>query len=185
MKQRQLDRRSFLRSTAAALVAGRALGHPPQAFAASFDPFEKSIADLQAALTGRQITSAELVEYYVNRIAAFDQSGPRLNAVLFLNSNAMAAARALDDERRKRGPRSRLHGIPVLLKDNFDTKDMPTTGGALALSGVVPRDDAFQVGKLRQAARTGRMAASRIFWRSPPRRVLPAASRSTTQKPAT
>jgi amidase len=74
-----------------------------------------------------------------------------VNAVLYVNPNAAAEAQALDVERARRGPRGPLHGIPVLLKDNFDTKDMPTTGGALALSGLVPKEDAFQVRRLRDA----------------------------------
>jgi Asp-tRNA(Asn)/Glu-tRNA(Gln) amidotransferase A subunit family amidase len=149
--RRRLGRRSFLRSAGAALLAGGALKQARPAAAASFDPFEKSIAALQAAMTDRQTTSAELVQFYLDRIAAYDQDGPRLNALLYVNPNAAVEARALDDERRRRGPRSRLHGIPVLLKDNFDTHDMPTTGGALALSGVVPREDAFQISQLRKA----------------------------------
>jgi Asp-tRNA(Asn)/Glu-tRNA(Gln) amidotransferase A subunit family amidase len=119
--------------------------------AQSFDILEKSIRDLQAAMTARQLTSVQLVQFYLDRIAAYDQAGPGLNSVLSVNPNALANARALDAERRRRGSRGPLHGIPVLLKDNFDTMDMPTTGGALALSGIVPKADAFQVKKLRQA----------------------------------
>ena len=85
------------------------------------------------------------------RINAYDQSGPRLNAVILLNPERRGQRRALDAERKARGPRGPLHGIPVLLKDNFDTSDMPTTGGSLALRGVVPKQDAFQVAKLRRA----------------------------------
>ena len=75
----------------------------------------------------------------------------RLELRLICQSQCLADARALDAERKRRGPRGPLHGIPVLLKDNLDTMDMPTTGGALALSGIVPKTDAFQVKKLRQA----------------------------------
>src|SRR5438128_7947798 len=146
------SRRSFPRSSAAFLLtvaeAGRRLG---DAAAASFDPYEKTIGDLQSAMRTDQLTSAELVQFYLDRIAAYDQTGPRLNAVLYVNPHAAAEARALDAERRRRGPRGPLHGIPVLLKDNFETKDMPTTGGSLALSGIVPRSDAFQVRRLRRA----------------------------------
>ncbi len=98
-----------------------------------------------------QTSSAQLVRFYLDRIAAYDQTGPRLNAVLHINARASADARALDAERSKRGARGPLHGIPVLLKDNFETSDMPTTGGSLALSGSMPRQDAFQVRKLREA----------------------------------
>ncbi|MDE0648911.1 MAG: amidase family protein, partial [Gammaproteobacteria bacterium] len=74
-----------------------------------------------------------------------------LNAVLTLNPRALERARALDEERRTRGARSLLHGIPVLLKDNVDTGDMPTTAGSLLLKGSIPPDDAFIVRKLREA----------------------------------
>jgi amidase len=117
----------------------------------SFDVTEKSIRDLQSAMAAGQVTSERLVELYLARIASHDRAGPRLNAVLYINPNAAAAARALDEERRSRGPRSPLHGIPVLLKDNFETRDMPTTGGSLALRGIVPPRDAFQVAQLRRA----------------------------------
>ena len=80
-------------------------------------------------MTARQVTSERLVDLYLARIAAHDQTGSRLNAVVCINPNAATAARALDEERKSRGPRSPLHGIPVLLKDNFETRDMPTTGG--------------------------------------------------------
>ena len=102
-------------------------------------------------MTDAKTSSAQLVQFYLDRIAAYDQAGPRVNAVLHINPNAAADARVLDEERKRRRLRGPLHGIPVLLKDNFDTKDMPTTGGALALAGIVPKDDAFQVRKLRDA----------------------------------
>ncbi len=95
----------------------------------SFDVREKSIRELQSAMTAGQVTAEQLVQLYLARIAAYDQAGPRVNAVIYVNPNAAAAARALDEERQSRGPRSPLHGIPVLLKDNFETRDMPTTGG--------------------------------------------------------
>lgn len=142
------SRRQFLKCATAVLIAGgagRSLG------AESFDPFEKSIRELQKAMTSGKTSSAQLVQFYLDRIAAYDQAGPRVNAVLHINPNAVADARVLDEERKRRRLRGPLHGIPVLLKDNFDTKDMPTTGGALALAGIVPKDDAFQVRRLREA----------------------------------
>jgi amidase len=117
----------------------------------SFGVAEKSIRELQAAMAAGSVTSEKLVELYLARIAAYDQVGPRLNAVVYINPNAAASARALDEERKSRGPRGPLHGIPVLLKDNFETRDMPTTGGSLALRGIVPARDAFQVAQLRRA----------------------------------
>lgn len=110
-----------------------------------------TIEDLNRAFQSGQLTSERLVQMYLARIAAYDEAGPRLNAVLTLNPRALETARALDTERRERGPRSPLHGIPVVLKDNIDTHDMPTTGGSLLLAGSVPPDDAFIVKKLRDA----------------------------------
>jgi Asp-tRNA(Asn)/Glu-tRNA(Gln) amidotransferase A subunit family amidase len=144
-----LTRRDFFHSAGIALIAAGAAQRTRAA--APYDAFEKSIGELQADLAAGKATAVELVRFYLARIAAYDQAGPRLNAVLFVNPNAIRDARALDDERKKKGARGPLHGIPVLLKDNFETSDMPTTGGSLALSGVVPREDAFQVRKLRQA----------------------------------
>ncbi len=112
---------------------------------------EASIADLQRALTEGRATSRELVQAYLNRIAAFDQQGPRLNALITLNPNALAEADALDRERKAKGPRGPLHGIPIIVKDNYSTRDMPTTAGTLALAGFTPNADAFQVKKLRDA----------------------------------
>ena len=135
----------------AALAVASGNGHLIGQQSTSFDVVEKSIGELQTALAGGRVTSARLVELYLDRIRAYDQVGPRLNVVLHLNVNATREARDLDAERKRRGPRGPLHGIPVLLKDNFDTRDMPTTGGSLALSGVVPAEDAYQVKRLRQA----------------------------------
>ena len=102
-------------------------------------------------MQGGEITSELLTLSYQERIAAFDQVGPCLNAVLHLNPSALDSARALDAERARGEVRGPLHGIPVLLKDNYETKDMPSTGGSLALLGSVPAEDAFLVKKLRQA----------------------------------
>lgn len=112
---------------------------------------EASIAELQAALAGGKVTSRQLVAAYRARIAAYDQAGPALNSIVTLNPAAMAEADALDRERAAKGPRGPLHGIPVLVKDNFDTKGMPTSGGALALATLQPAEDAFQVARLRAA----------------------------------
>ena len=146
-----MRRRTLLQSAVSVLLA--LAGKRPRLLEAvtPYDAFEKSISDLQADMEAGKTSAAELVRFYLDRINAYDQAGPRVNAVLFLNPNAGAEARALDAERRRKKVRGPLHGIPVLLKDNFDTRDMPTTGGSLALSGVVPKEDAFQVRKLRQA----------------------------------
>lgn len=144
-----IPRRSFLVSAVGLLAIGPACRSAQRG--ASYDVSERSIGELQSAMATGEVSAAELVELYLNRIAAYDRNGPHLNAVLHLNPNATADARALDEERSRQGPRGPLHGIPVLLKDNFDTKDMPTTGASLALAGLVPREDAFQVRKLREA----------------------------------
>ena len=107
--------------------------------------------DLLKALQTRLITSEQLVEMYLARIAAYDDAGPRLNAFLTLNPNALAEARALDAARHPGIARSPLYGIPVLLKDNVDTADLPTTAGSVALAGSIPPDDAFITRKLREA----------------------------------
>jgi hypothetical protein len=97
---------------------------------------EASISELQAALAGGKVTSRQLVSAYRARIAAYDQDGPALNSIVTLNPAALAEADALDRERAAKGPRGPLHGIPVLVKDNFDTRGMPTSGGALALATI-------------------------------------------------
>jgi amidase len=128
---------------------------PPQASSptpqAGFDLFEKSIDELQAALEKNQITSRQLVEQYLARIAAYDQQGPRINAFISLNPAALETADALDRERTAGTVRGPLHGIPVVIKDNFDTSDMPTTGSSIALATYRPTRDAFQVARLRAA----------------------------------
>ncbi|MEE3104724.1 MAG: amidase family protein [Acidobacteriota bacterium] len=110
-----------------------------------------TIEEINAAFANESLTSEQLVELYLSRIEAYDDTGPALNAVLALNGQALNRARALDAERRDKGPRSRLHGIPIVLKDNIDTADLPTTAGSLLLAGSLPPDDAFIVQKLRAA----------------------------------
>ena len=118
---------------------------------AIFDVTEKSIPELQAAQAEGRTTARVLVEQYLARISAYDQAGPALNAIITLNPNALREAEALDRERKVKGPRGPLHGIPILVKDNFATKDMPTSGGTLALATMQTSRDAFQIDKLRQA----------------------------------
>jgi amidase len=119
--------------------------------AQSFEVAEASIADEQRAMAQGRTTSKALVQAYLDRIQAFDQRGPRLNALITLNPNALRDAEALDRERASKGPRGPLHGIPVIVKDNYNTADMQTTAGTMALLGFVPKTDAFQVRKLREA----------------------------------
>ena len=112
---------------------------------------EATIPQLQEALATGRVSSRELVEQYLARIAAYDAGGAQLNAMIFINPKALQEADRLDAERVRQGPRGPLHGIPAVLKDNFDTFDMPTSAGSIALAGLVPPDDGFQVRKLRQA----------------------------------
>nr|WP_294136279.1 amidase [Pseudohongiella sp.] len=98
-----------------------------------------------------RLNSVQLVDSYLARIEAYDQQGPQLNAILRLNDNAREQARALDAERQRSGPRSLLHGIPVVIKDNYNTTDMPTTGASQALADFVPNQEATQVRLLREA----------------------------------
>jgi amidase len=110
-----------------------------------------TVADINAAFDAGTLTSEQLVQLCLARIKAFDRQGPSLHAVMALNPKAIETARALDAERKAKGRRSPLHGIPIVLKDNYDTFDMPTTGGSVLLEGSIPPDDAFVVKKLRAA----------------------------------
>jgi amidase len=116
-----------------------------------YDVMEKTIAELKDAMQSGSVTSSDLVTIYLARIAAYDQKGPALNAVIALNPRAFEEAAALDRERAARGSRGPLHGIPVLVKDNFDMVGLPTTAGSLALANLRPTEDAFQVARLRAA----------------------------------
>jgi amidase len=103
-------------------------------------------------MTAGELTARGIAEKYLARIAAIDRRGPTLRSVIEVNPDALAIADALDRERKEKGPRGPLHGIPVLLKDNIDTADrMATTAGSLALEGAKPPRDAFLVQKLRRA----------------------------------
>jgi amidase len=114
-------------------------------------PLEATIPELQHAMETGDLTSVELVDFYLARIAAYDDSGPELNAFILVNPRAREEAAALDAERADSGPRGPLHGIPVVVKDIIGTADMPTTAGSLALEGFRPAEDAFVVRKLREA----------------------------------
>lgn len=110
---------------------------------------QATIADINAAFAAGTLTAEQLTQWCLDRIAAYDRSGPKLHAVISLNPNALEIARALDAERKAGKVRGPLHGIPVILKDNIDTFDMPNTGGSVLLEGSVPPDDAYLVKKLR------------------------------------
>jgi amidase len=122
---------------------------PVSAKPVEFD--QATIADLNAAFAAGTLTAEKLMELCLARIKAFDRDGPKLHAVMALNPKAMEQAKALDAERKAGKVRGPLHGIPVVLKDNFDTVEMPTTGGSVILEGSIPPDDAYMVKKLRDA----------------------------------
>jgi amidase len=159
------SRRSFLKSTAIgstlatltplypALGAARELS--PGLPAEGVKPFELdeiTIPELQEGMKSGKFTARSLVEKYSSRIDEIDKHGPSLNSIIEMNPDALAIADELDREERAKGPRSPLHGIPVLIKDNIDTADkMMTTAGSLALLGSRPAKDSFVAQRLRAA----------------------------------
>lgn len=117
----------------------------------SFDIMEASIADIHAGYEDGSLTAVQLVQLYLDRINAYDQTGPKINSIITVNKNALAEAAALDRAREQSGLRGPLHGIPVVLKDNINTLDMPTTNGSAILRGVIPPTDATLTRELRKA----------------------------------
>ncbi len=141
-------KRFFLTCLLAA--AGPVFGAGPVAPPFAFD--EATIEDLQARMNAGWLTSQDLTAAYLKRIAEIDRAGPKLNAVIEVNPDALAIAAQLDEERRNGKVRGPLHGIPVLIKDNIATADrMETTAGSLALVGSKPPRDAYLVTRLREA----------------------------------
>ena len=145
-----MKRRQFLQSTAATTIAvaiAKPFSPPP-----AFELDELTITELQQGLQSGKYTSRQLVEKYSDRINDVDKKGPALHSVIEMNPDAEQIAVALDRERKEKGPRGPLHGIPILIKDNIDTHDrMMTTAGSLALVGAKPQRDAFVAQRLREA----------------------------------
>jgi amidase len=117
----------------------------------SFDLMEATIPQLQAALTTGVVTSHDLVAMYLARIEAYDKRGPSLNSISVTNSKALEQAEVLDAERRGGALRGPLHGIPIIVKDNYETRGMQTADGSINLAGWIPPDDANLVKKLYAA----------------------------------
>ena len=115
-----------------------------------FDVIETSIASVHQAMRSGRLTAHQLVEAYLRRIKAYDQP-TRLNAIVIVNPDALADADRLDQEFKRTGKLRPLHGIPMIIKDNYDTEGLQTTAGSLALKGFIPSEDAYQVRKLREA----------------------------------
>ncbi len=135
----------------AARVSSSAWEHAPSPLP-PFELEEATIAELQDGMKSGKFTARSLAEKYSERISDVDKSGPAINAVIQMNPDALGIAEALDQERKAKGPRGPLHGIPVLIKDNIDTADgMMTTAGSLALVGSKPPKDSFVAQRLRAA----------------------------------
>src|SRR5260370_42653236 len=161
-----MNRRELLAATLALAPVGCSRG------GGDFPVEEVDISTLAMALGDGRTTARGLVDSYLRRIAGIDRSGPRLNSVIELNPDAAAIAEALDRERKEKGPRGPLHGIPILIKDNIDTADrMKTTAGSMALADApAPKEDAPLVARLREAGRRlcgGSRLTSRGTIRSP------------------
>jgi amidase len=143
-------------ATAPAFAQGKAATHAatvtsgPGTSEGGFELEEATVAEIAAAFDSGALTCVKLTELYLARIAAYEDAGIRLNSITTINPNALRTAAELDRERQRRGPRSPLHGIPVLLKDNVDTFDMPTSNGSVILKNSIPPDDAFIAAALRR-----------------------------------
>ncbi len=136
----------FLIAIACAMLLGSS-----NSVAADFDPYESSITEIHDAMAAGEVTARDLVEYYLARIEAYDKQGPAINSIITLNPHALERADELDRAYQRGGLTGALHGIPMIVKDNYDTADLPTSGGSLALKDSVPSDDSFQVRRIREA----------------------------------
>ena len=147
-----MDRRDFLQTTVLAGLAPSARSTPASAQTPGFELEEATIASLSEGMAQGRLSCRRITEQYLGRITAIDRGGPALNAVIEVNPDALRLADDLDTERRTRGPRGPLHGIPILVKDNLDTGDrMTTTAGSLALAGTRATQDSTVVAALRRA----------------------------------
>jgi Asp-tRNA(Asn)/Glu-tRNA(Gln) amidotransferase A subunit family amidase len=140
---------AFAQGTAIPQAATATSG--PRSRKGSFELMEATIADIHDAYHHGRLTCRELVQQYLDRIAAYDKQGPTLKAIITLNPHALEVADQLDRQYQRSGLTGPLHGIPIILKDNYDTFDMPTTGGNTAMRNSVPPADAFTVNKMRKA----------------------------------
>ena len=132
-------------------AAALALSFPTLADAKTFDLQNAGIQEIQDAVGAGALSYEKLTQLYLARIAAYDKQGLSLNTVITLNKAALDTARALDKERKTKGLRSPLMGIPILAKDNYDTADMPTSGGSFVLANSLPYQDAPSIRQLREA----------------------------------
>ena len=133
------------------LILASLLATLPLARLHALDITTATIPELQAAMAKGTLSAEKLTQLYLDRIAAYDKQGPVINAVITMNPKALEAAKALDAERAAGKVRGPLHGIPIVLKDNIDTFDLPTTAGSQLLAGSIPVGDAWVAKKLRDA----------------------------------
>jgi amidase len=135
--------------TLVALVAGLL---PLASYSAdnSFRLMDASINEIHQAMRSGTLTCHSLVQQYLDRIEAYDKKGPALNAMLYMNPNALAQADAMDREFKRTAKMSSLYCVPTVLKDNYDTADMPTTAGSASLAGAQPTQDAYIVSQLKK-----------------------------------
>lgn len=132
-------------------IASPSLAQSGSAKATSFNPLEASIGDLQQAFQSRQITCRAVVQFYLDRIQTYDKAGPGLNAVQTVNPATLAEADGLDAKFSASGLTGPLHCAPVLVKDQVETSDMPTTYGSILFKNFVPHRDATVVTRLNSA----------------------------------
>src|SRR4051812_13397936 len=128
-----------------------ALAIPCALHAQQFDVTETTIADIHSAMRAGRLTCHALVDAYLKRIDAIDKRGPAINALITINPNVLAVADSLDRRMTSGGMVGPLHCIPMIVKDNFETKDLPTTAGSAALAGLQPAQDAYMVKRIRAA----------------------------------
>lgn len=144
-------RNSSLRLSAAAISAILLLATANTSSAKDFQLMEATIEDVHAAYKSGELTSRQLVQMYLDRIDAYDKGGPKINSVISLNPKALEDADKLDAAYKKSGPVGPLHGVPILLKDQFDAAGMPSTLGSVLLKDYRPARDAFVTAQLRKA----------------------------------
>ena len=125
------------------------IAHTSQA--QGFQVAEATISEIHTAMRANRLTCRELVSKYLARIAAYDKTGPAINALVVVNPKALEVADSLDRHMRARLPVASLHCIPIIVKDNMQTTDLPTTAGSLAFEGWLAPKDAFQVKRIRDA----------------------------------
>ncbi len=146
-----------------------------------FPVVDTTISEIHSAIQTGAVTCRQLVDIYLKRIKAYDQS-TQMNAIVIVNPKARKRAKELDKEFRKTGILRPLHGIPLIVKDNYDTKDLQTAGGSVALKGSIPPDDACQVRVLREAGAIVLAKSNMAEWAFSPMETISSIA-GTTRNP--